>query len=502
MCEQLAMPKRLRGSQVRALIDARLSGDPRRFAAAYDTYKSGRKVKSEQALLDRAENGDETAMLTLWGWFINDAVEDQKTIITDDEAKRRLELARGAIGGERSEICQQLRDYFQEQINDYADTLLYPGQQTEKAAAARAAASGLEPDTLASLAPEASLTAGQTQVSPASSAVSVTTRDHALDIARENDAVQTQWNKLANSILGSAERMWRDLFLDPKNPPHERTLLSIAHVSQQLMLLWLEVALYQDRAYGNYAGRVLESEQSEQDADDRRRGREQSTRTGIRKHVVAYHEAIKKWEDELTKCMRKPKSGSYFRSHQLESQQFRRLIPQFSTAKSNELGWTAQATDARAELRYQLRDELRREYRAGGHPFAAFGMYILKITTGYGTRPAFFFRTVGIVFLVDVALFFLNDFFNPGFSPTPWSAPHFCATSAPHIQQWTNYWDEFVRYAYIAITHLTSLGLNSSLTSYCGGTFSEIVVVFSTVAGYFMLGLLSAMLYTLLTQSD
>ena len=499
MAERLSMPKRLRtNQQVQEMQAAWQQGDSARFAAAYKAYKGNRTTSEDNVTIAVAQGGDEKAMRALWRWFISEAAEDPGTLITDLEANLYLERARAASGGERADICRQLRQHFETRVREYTRTRLFPEQKASETSAVAASTTLIadedladgEPETLAALASDNEQTDELTSLRSAVVEVALSTRAREFTL---NEA-QEDWEQLASSILGSAERVWRDMFLDPNTQPQAQTLSSIARTAQQLMLLWLETTLYQDRSYDNFVATDIESGQA---------GGDQSTRASIRKRVEEYHATIKQWDDELKKGMRRrgtrnSSAYAYFRSHQLESQQFRRLIGQFSDVDGRELGWTAQATDAKAELRYQLRDELRREYRAGGHPFAAFGMYILKITTGYGTRPAYFFSTVGILFLLDTALFFLNDVFNPGIL----NSQRFCATSAPHIQTWTNYWDEVMRYAYIAITHLTSLGLNSQLTSYCGGTFSEVVVVFSTVAGYFMLGLLSAMLYTQLTQSD
>ncbi|HEV7127139.1 MAG TPA: hypothetical protein VGN32_06835, partial [Ktedonobacterales bacterium] len=121
-----------------------------------------------------------------------------------------------------------------------------------------------------------------------------------------------------------------------------------------------------------------------------------------------------------------------------------------------------------------------------------------EITTGCGTRPIYFLRTALVLWLVDAALFFANDYFNPGLV----ASAHFCAQSQPHIQRWTNALATLLHYLYLAITTLTSLGSDSSLAAYCGGTFAQALLSLSTVCGYFMLGLLSALLYTQLTQRN
>lgn len=531
LSDWLGMPAELRTPQARAMVNAWQQETPEQFAMVYAAYKRGMQSPDDQEKITAALAGDLDAMSALWSEFIDAAVGDvkdakgkkrKKITITDPDAQRLLAQARAATDGANREAKgEKLHAHFRKRIRESAEMFLYPGQEPPHPTSPRGAQqppiSVVERETLAALTAEA----GANVVRIQKDALSVTVAevsDEASDAEREDDeadteemagvatisivTAQNEWIELANSIHGSAERLWRDLFLESNAIPREYTLSTIARLAQRLMLLWLEATLYLDRAYQNFEASNI---------GIARPGENETTRAGISNRVKEYHDVIKEWQSDLKKGVRQIRSAQRgrrrgrhagvvvtIRSHQLEAQQLRRLIGEFAHPDEHEPGWASQAADAQDELRYQFRDELRREYWADGQRFKSLGMLLLKFASGYGTRPLFFVRTVGILFLLDAGLFFLNDVFNPGIT----SSQHFCATSAPRIQQWTDVWDEIVRYAYIAVTHLTSLGLNSALSSYCGGAFAELVVIFSTVCGFFMLGLLSAMLYTQLSQSD
>lgn len=529
LSDWLGMPVELRTPQTRAMVDAWLHGTPEPFATAYATYKQGRGSDSDPENIAAARIGNSNAMGDLWSEFINAAVSNakdskgkrnRKITITDPYARRFLAQARvAADGANREAIGERLHTHFQTRIRDSAKMYLYPGQEPPQPASRNDAYQSdrvIERGTLAELTAEADASVMRIQEDALTVTVAEVSDEEGVDgdaVTEELAGIDTvsidkaeeEWISLANSIRGSAERLWRDLFLYSNGSPNEYTLSAIARLAQRLMLLWLEATLYLDRTYQNFEASNIGSAQ---------KGKNETTRAGIRKHVTEYHDVISEWQSDLRKGVRQIRSAQRgrrkrrhssiavtIRSHQLEAQQLRRLIGEFAQRDEHEPGWASQAADAQDELRYQFRDELRREYWAAGtagQRFKSLGMLILKFTSGYGTHPLFFVRTVGGLFLLDAVLFFLNDFFNPGIT----SSQRFCATSAPHIQQWTDVWDEIVRYAYIAVTHLTSLGLNSALSSYCGGAFAELVVIFSTVCGFFMLGLLSAMLYTQLSQSD
>lgn len=518
MGEWLDMPKRLRTPHVRAMVSAWLRANPEAFAAAYEAQKKGGNLtKYDRSLIERARAGDTSASGDLWDEFINGAVYDQRVTITNPEAQMRLKEARAILsadeGNERIVKCRELLTYFEGRVQEYAGLYLYRGQGTSQPTPPTPVRQPVRAEineTLLALANEApsgafeireqvnfGVTVEEDELNDddTQEVAKIVARMQGVSREQWEGFTQGKWDKLARSIQGSAERVWRDLFLDSTTQPHGETLADVAYIAQQLMLLWLETVLYQDRAEQNAVA---------QDVGRGRQSSDKTTRAGIRKHVETYHKLIDLWQDDVRRGAKEIIRESdeveevTFRSHQFEAQQLRRLIGEFSPKNAQELGWASQAADAQDELRYQFRDELRREYWADGQRFKSLGMLLLKFASGYGTRPLFFVRTVGILFLLDAGLFFLSDFFNPGIT----SSQHFCATSAPHIQQWTDVWDEIVRYAYIAVTHLTSLGLNSALSSYCGGAFAELVVIFSTVCGFFMLGLLSAMLYTQLSQSD
>lgn len=492
MGEWLGMPKALRTENSKAIVKSWKAGAPTTLADAFALYKGGRTTRADKELIARARGGDQAAMLDLWTQFMSSAVEfngtDQRGgSISDPEVRKKLEYARTLKPFERNTEYSVINADLEEMVNIYKGTILYAGQKPASLEAQQTVDLGGQVVITVKL-PTSIDTALVVDSQGGASLAGVGESENESDY--ENDQVQIQWQSLADTIRGSAERIWRDLFLDStadlKKAVPQDTLRRITRTSQLLMLLWLETVLYQDRAISNYSGHRMEHAKGE------------STRKSIRDHVKVYRSTLKKWDKELKRLMSGYKVKTYFRTHRLESQQFRRLIRQFGDLNAEELGWASQASDAEAELRYQQRDELRREYRAEKNWAGYIGMEALRWTTGYGTKPSYFAITTFTVWGIDALAFWLNDYFHYGFQ----SAQHFCAQSQPHLHQWQDYILEGLRYFYIAITNLTSLGINTSLATYCGGAISEIAVLATTLLGYFMLGLLSAVLYTQLTQRD
>lgn len=511
MGEWLGMPKALRTENSKTIVKCWKAGTPTTLADAFASYRGDRVTARDTALIAKARSGDKTAMLDLWTKFISSANDtkraednakgvdsfDKKTsevTISDPETQAKLEYARTQPPSDRPTLYSALYADLEGMVNAYKGTMLFAGQKPGSSIDAQymfdLSGHTVVTVTLPVATEQAPATGSYGEQAPTN--IDDIDADEGLD---EADRVQTQWQSLADTIRGSAERIWRDLFLDPtadlKHAAPKMSLESIARTSQLLMLLWLETALYQDRAYSNYTGRSMASAKGE------------STRKSIQKYVTEYHDTLQRWDEELRRLMSAYKVKTYFCTHRLESQQFRRLIRQFGNLNAEELGWASQVSDAEAELRYQQRDVLRREFGADKNPLGFMGMLILRVTTGYGTKPLNFLWTTLAVWGVDALAFFLNDYFHKiVYQNGMLSVQHFCATSQPHLYQWQDYILEALRYLYIAITNLTSLGINQSLATYCGGAISEIAVLATTLLGYFMLGLLSAVLYTQLTQRD
>jgi hypothetical protein len=301
--------------------------------------------------------------------------------------------------------------------------------------------------------------------------------------SEEEDKWWDEWADLVNNIGGAAERLWRDQYLPRTSQQPLKNAAPVIRRSDLLMLLWLEANFYKERCYYNQQGRILQAGQS--------------IRGQLREKVTKYRDLIKQWDDELAGATRR---GPFLTksNRKLQLQQLRRLIRQFSNLDANELGWASQVSDVEAELRYQTREETRREMQATGHWLAALGLLILKVTTGYGTRPLRFLYTAIVVWLASSAAFFVNDLL------ILWNDPSGAACPSGHLQvhQWTDVLTMLVQYLYISATTLATMGSNSTLASYCNGASTQVVLVLTVFLGYFMLGLLGALLYTQLTQRD
>jgi hypothetical protein len=466
MAKLLSMPEHLRTDSVRKLLDAHLAdraspGYAAQFCVAYEKAMPPHSAKFILDLLARARAGDLTAVDALWVKFLNLAVTNTKQIridaitnIRDPDAKDAkdvddyLEDARSSEASVRVEAPENLLRYLEDLVDEYKETKLFIGQQIEPRGSENA-------------------------------------------FSDQGDLWE-DWDRLAQNIGGSAERLWRDVFLkygskvpDVKGDRTPGELANAAKHAHQLMLLRLEASLYRERSYYNKHGRELVAEGS--------------IRIQIRKMIAAYRTAINTWRTELKEAT----GNTYFQERGLESQQLRRLIQQFSKHDDRELGWASQAAQVESELRYQTREEVRRESLAYGPRWTAVGLWVLKVATGYGTRPLAFVRTALLLWATDAFAFFLNDHFNPSIDANG----VMCGLSQPHVQQWQDvlpvYGNYLVHYLYIAGTTLTSLGNNSEVaTRLCGGDLSQIVLVLSTFSGYFMLGLLGALLYAQITQRD
>lgn len=510
----LAMPARLRTDSVRALLAAwqlLTLADPApdaeilrarviAFGNAYETYyaklESRQKSVEIESLIAETYGGSWNAAEKLWQWFIDSAVESEGSSITGAETSIALRQARSMKGQERYNQCRALFHHLEDQIGRYNRSILYPTEDSKRDAVVSEGVSIAVIEESGDIVEHGAFSERQ--------AFSTN------QLLVSEDTAQEMWDALAGNIRGSAERIWRDVFLNSDEDIQHSTLSNIARISQRLMLLWLEAILYQDRSYDNFEARALV---------ESRAANSYSTRRSIHDHVKEYHAITRRWDYELTAAMKKVKSKSrraasrgkrrdgrrkktYFRSHHLESQQLHRLIGQFSVANPEELGWDSQAEEAKAELRYQLRDEVRREKLADRHWIAALGLLILKITTGYGTRPIYFAYTALVALLVDSTLFFFNDLFHSQLDP--YGA--YCTVSQPHIQGWIDVLKmigtTFVHYLYVGTTTLTTLGVDTNFAPYCHGWSSQLLLALSTAFGYFMLGLLGALLYTQLTQRD
>ena len=252
------------------------------------------------------------------------------------------------------------------------------------------------------------------------------------------------------------------------------------------MLLRLQASLYGYRTSGNVAGDQLEAGKS---------SKVNPTRGAIRQKVREYMSDIGGWDRELAHATA---GAHYFHAGFLDSQRFRTLAKDMGAYQETEIGWKAQASDARTEMRYQWFESLRRERMRSHKYLAAAGYWLLKVTTGYGTEPAAFIR-FAVVTVIGFALAFLvNDALNPGIG----TGQYFCSNAQFDVSGWQGAVNEVVHYLYLAVTNLSSLGSNSQLASYCGGLSTRMLLIISSLTGYFLLAMLAALFYQLLTSRD
>jgi len=333
--------------------------------------------------------------------------------------------------------------------------------------------------------------------------------------------IMRTWISLANDILYASECLWLGLLLpytseqqsrqelrqdsrwlrfgsqSDDEPPDLGALRVATRMSQQLMSLWLEASLYRMRAFSNSTttATLLPVD-----------GKDNPTRATIQKLFVGkdgYLKTIRTWDIDLNRV-----SGHLFYKYGPSAiPQFKSILQEFGPQSVGEYdeGWAAQAADAEDELRYQLREEIRREKGHAWRFLPWLGYTALKWTTGYGTRPANFLRTTAYVIPGFALLFFLNDFLNPG----PLAVVHgavFCPESRVSVAHWYDWFvvvaQLVVKYLYLAVTNLSSLGSDGKLASYCGGVATQALLICAALTGYFLLALLASLFFKLLSETN
>ncbi len=313
-----------------------------------------------------------------------------------------------------------------------------------------------------------------------------------------------EWSTLEKNIRRVAQRLWRDNFLDDtslrevrqrllrtSSGPSARseTLAQLALTSRQLMQLWLRTSLLRMRAVSNFEARDLQNTSTSKGNRVRKR---------IARIFREYHRDMNAWDRELLKLA----DRRYFRAGFFDAQQFKTIGKEFGPDKLNEHedGWAAQAPDAQAELRFQAKDEQRRERWRAGKRVSASWNWVLKVTTGYGTKPSRFLWSVAVAILAFGAAFFANDALNPGLAI--FSGRFFCAAATPHIASWYDVGNIFIRYLYLGVTNLSSLGSNTALATYCPGPSTQVLITVAALSGYFLLALLASLFFKQLTESE
>lgn len=314
----------------------------------------------------------------------------------------------------------------------------------------------------------------------------------------------TAWTELADAILVAADRLWRDEFLrDPSDKAvkdrfhrtrgrgradaevHRFEL--ICQQSHTLMHLWLETNLLYMRAMRNVrSGEMIRR--------PRKRMRTERIAGRLESELNAYFRKLADWKKEIQGVTGLP---FFFGLEYGDVQWFRALSKEFgpSSVHVEETGWITLATDARTELRYQYFKARMRENWKANHRIWAVFQWLFILTTGFGTRLSRFVITALIAVLAFSASFFLNDWlqFNGR------TGLHFCPESGSASLAW---WEVIIKYLYVGISNLTSLGSDSSIAPICNTTASKVLLIGSSVFGYFLLAMLAAIVIQIITESD
>jgi hypothetical protein len=323
------------------------------------------------------------------------------------------------------------------------------------------------------------------------------------------------WDDLAYAIQVAAERLWRDQFLqddsddaiqrrfhevrrDPDDKRRARQVVGafqlVCQQSQVLMHMWLETTFFGIRAMKNVRSGELILHPS---------NRSLRIEGQLDNIIKEYLDKLAEWENRIKAVT---KLG-FFGLQYGDVQWFRALSKEFgpTSVHVEETGWIPLAADAKTELRYQFFKARRRENWKTHHRLSAIIQWLFGVTTGYGTRPMRFLYTAIVLWLASAFAFFVNDLLILQNDPSGAA----CPSSHPQIHQWTDLLTKlpdlltsFVQDLYIAATTLATMGNNPTLAAYCTGLSTQVVLTLTVFSGYFMLGLLSALLYTQLTEKD
>ena len=313
------------------------------------------------------------------------------------------------------------------------------------------------------------------------------------------------WNDLANAILIAAERLWRDEFLDNKTDAevkgrfhgargnqddqsraeaeagHFELLCQQSHV---LMHLYLHTILCRVRAMQNVhaGGAIL-----------RPTKRKQQIEGQLAELIKDYAKTLAKWERQI----RHVTKLRFFGLQYGDVQWFRALSKEFgpSSVHVEETGWLTLAADAGDELRYQyLKARVRNNWKTG-HIVTASIQWMIGVTTGFGARPSRFVWTTLLAVLVFSASFFFNDWVQVNAT----TGLHFCPGSGSANLTW---WEVILKYLYVGISNLSSLGSDASIAQICNTSMSKVLLIGSSVFGYFLLAMLAAIFIQVITERD
>lgn len=371
------------------------------------------------------------------------------TEISDDDTREKLALAKAGSGQAREDLYDRL----QERLDDLKKTSLF--LPTEISAPAYATL-----DSWADLSTDAK---------------------HVAELIWRCEFLSDASRASAAKRLAGPRGRTQDL------PASQLRLRQVAGRARSILLLALEVSLYEERAASNNQSRVSAG------MPIMTKHRPETIRMRVKKWVKEYRVTLSAWDTELRTVTR----GHFFQNQYGDSQQLKALSKVFgpSNVDEHEQGWRIYAADAENELRYRYREARRIESFRTGHPFVALWSLIQKVTTGYGTKPSYFARFTLFVIAIFWLLFLANDYFNPDTRANA----HFCpAVNFSH----TPWWEIAVHYLYIAVSNMTSLGTNVALAQYCGGMMTELLLVAASLTGYFLLATGAALIFQQIRDAD
>lgn len=313
------------------------------------------------------------------------------------------------------------------------------------------------------------------------------------------------WNDLANAILIAAERLWRDEFLDNKTDADVKGRFRnkrgnqdgqaqaaaeaghfelLCQQSRLIMHLYLQTTLYRIRAMQNV--RAGEAVLRPARRKDRIEGR-------VARLIKNYARTLASWERQIRHV-----TGLHFFELQYgDIQWFRALSKEFglSSVHVEETGWITLAADAGDELHYQyLKARMYGNLQARHLMIGSF-QWLLEVTTGFGKRPA---RLVGTG-IATVVVFSVSFFLNDWVQSDAKTGLHFCPASGSASLTW---WEVIVKYLYVGISNLSSLGSDSSVAQICDTTILKVLLIGSSIFGYFLLGMLAALVIQVITERD
>lgn len=303
------------------------------------------------------------------------------------------------------------------------------------------------------------------------------------------------WWALANELKSTAEHLWRDIAVheDSSVQAHDhsreekvtksqteqlkrlRWLELSTRYSRAMMVLWVEVNLYYLRCTANFEWAY----EGSGDLDDLA---ESTVKDNVQSTFKEYWRTMAQWGRQLRSTTR----HDFFKASNVDARRIKILSVQFSpeNIRPEERGWLEFSSDVHAILLYQYYEWLGRASRAQGHWARSVWLWMLRITSGYGLKPARLVVALYTLIALFAAAYFVND-----------ASTRACSASAAISQ--SNVFAVVIHYLYVTIVHLFSVGQDPTL---CGaGVYLSVA---EGIAGYTLLLLIGITLGREGTSSD